>query len=193
VRTLENQTPPYPKPIVSSCSRLRWRTFLLITMNTPMFRYIKHRLDEASDLVTRLVEALEGILEQVRSAESPTVNVQMPEMLGAPAVEDPRIEALETKIHDLVLAVSEGIQRVTRSENRVRAIVQGARRELAEHGFEHAGVEAEAGELRERDGDPSNEEELHAVPPDVGNGDDAPSPIPGVTVGEMRNAWRLVH
>jgi len=156
-----------------------------------MFRYIKHRLDEASDLGNRLVESAEAILEHIRSAEPPIVNVQVPENVGIPASEDQRIAVIETQIHDLVIAVSEGIQRVHRSENRVRAVVASARKELAEQGFDHAGIEAEARELREVDGDSRDDESVPAVPEDVGNGSQAPSSIPGVTIGEMRRAWRL--
>ena len=135
--------------------------------------------------------ALRAVGEQISSAKPATVQVDLHERNPAPVMEDPRIEGLEAKIDNLTLAVAEGIQRVHRSENRVRAVIASARRELADQGFEHAGVEAEARELRELDGKPSDDEPVPAVPDDVGNGTQAPSAIPGVTVGELAAAWRL--
>ena len=135
--------------------------------------------------------ALRGLQATIMALEGTIHRFELPVKAETLATDDPRIAALETQVHDLVLALSEGIQRVHRSENRVRAVVASARKELAEHGFEHAGVEAEAGELREVDGDPGDPGPVPAVPEDVGNGSQAPSSIPGVTVGELRRAWRL--
>lgn len=152
----------------------------------------------AALILTLLYAAWQGIIalralgEHISGAEPPSVQIQIPETKPVPVADDPRIEALETKIHDLTLAVSDGIQRAHRSENRVRAIVTGARRELAEHGFEHAGVEAEAGELLEVDGKTGDDEPVPTVSEDLGNGSQAPSPIPGVTVGQMRRAWGMM-
>jgi len=102
--------------------------------------------------------------------------------------EDPRIAAIETKVRDLTLALSDGVQRVQRSENRVRAIVKSARQELRDAGFEHPGVEAEASELRQVDGDDRVEEPLSALPADVDAAGRKPSAVPGVSVRQMRVA-----
>lgn len=136
------------------------------------------------------IVALRASWRALRAIEGSIHQFEFPTREPLPLVDDPRIEALQTKINELTLAVSDGIQRAHRSENRVRAIVTGARRELAEHGLEHAGVEAEAGELREIDGNPGDDEPLPAVPDDMGNGAETPSAIPGVTVGQLRTAWR---
>jgi len=71
------------------------------------------------------------------------------------------------EIQNLRLAVDEGIRSVARAEKRVAKSIQSARRLVAEHGLEHPGVEAEAAELRDRDGEPSEEETLPAVSPDM--------------------------
>jgi len=99
---------------------------------------------------------------------------------------DPRIEAMEMKLRDLTTALSDGVQRVQRSENRVRHIVAGARKELRDAGFEHAGVEAESGELREIDGSERPTDELPEVPTGVAEAQH--SVIPGVTVRQLQIA-----
>jgi len=71
------------------------------------------------------------------------------------------------EIQNLRLAVDEGIRSVTRAEKRVAKTVQGARRKLAESGLEHPGLEAEAAELRNVDGEGSEEDELPTVQPDM--------------------------
>jgi len=118
------------------------------------------------------VEAIAGALEDAQSA---------PAEVG----EDPRITTIQLKIDELTAALSEGILRVQRSENRVRAIVTGARKELAEHGFEHPGIEAEASELQQHDDPDSKAEPVQPVPESV-DPDEEPSSIPGVTMGELQ-------
>lgn len=105
-------------------------------------------------------------------------------------VESPHIAALAARMDDLTTAVDEGIKRVQRSENRVRAIVDGAKKQLSDAGYEHAGVDAEASELRELDAGVRGAESVPAVRPDVADGFDAPSSIPGVTVGDIQRAYR---
>ena len=48
------------------------------------------------------------------------------------------------KLQDLETAVDHGIRQVTRQENRIRGVVRRAREELAEGGFSHPALEAEA-------------------------------------------------
>jgi len=87
-----------------------------------------------------------------------------------------------TRIDQLRLAVSDGIERVDRAEKRVQKTVSGARRLLKENGLEHAGLEAEAEELRSRDGEP--EPELPEVFEDVEP--TGPTGYPGVTHEHLR-------
>jgi len=111
---------------------------------------------------------------------------------GAPVAppSDARLEAMAARIEDLTLAVDEGIKNVQRSERRVRSVVQSARRELQEAGFESPGVEAEATELREVHGDGGDDGKLRAVPTDVEDDSQIPSGIPGVSLRQMRTARR---
>lgn len=94
-------------------------------------------------------------------------------------------QAQEKKLKDLVLAVDEGIARVSRSERRVDATVKRARKELAALGYESAGLEAEAAELRLVDGAGSPGGALPEVSEGVAPAD-APSSIRGVSAAQLR-------
>lgn len=78
-------------------------------------------------------------------------------------------EAFEARTLDefkrLKAAIAEGIERVERAEKRVQKTVASARRLVKANGLEHPGLEAEADELRERDGE--GIEPLPAVPKEV--------------------------
>lgn len=93
---------------------------------------------------------------------------------------DKRVADNSAAIANLVVAVSDGIAHVKRHEVRVAKQVTGARRLLRENGLEHPGLEAEHEELRERDGEGSEQEEVLALPAPV-EGDQRPSGIPGLT------------
>jgi len=69
-------------------------------------------------------------------------------------------------IAKLTLAVSDGIERVSRAENRISKTVTSARRLVRENGLEHAGIEAEFEELQSRDAEAI--EPLPAMPEQVG-------------------------
>lgn len=88
---------------------------------------------------------------------------------------------------DITLAVDEGIREVTRKENRIRATVRRAREELADRGLESPGLEAEAAELRERDGGRGEEEELPAVHAGVGGDQQGDSGGAGLMEQLFRN------
>lgn len=60
---------------------------------------------------------------------------------------------LETSDQEQTLAIAEGIERVDRAERRVRAAVGRARKRMEELGYVDEGLEAEAAQLREVDGD----------------------------------------
>jgi hypothetical protein len=88
----------------------------------------------------------------------------------------------------LTLAVAEGIKHVERAENRIRATIGRARKELEEVGVEHPGLEAEYAELSVLDG---------------GGGQSAPMPqmhenvvptqssVPGVSPDQLRRVRGL--
>jgi len=136
----------------------------------------------------RAIFVLEGIQESLNAIQGTVADFEFPPAGPVSDIEDPGIAALQRKVEDLTTALGDGILRVQRSENRVRAIVQGARKELADAGFQHAGVEAEAGELHEVDGGNGEPEPVPVVPVDVAD-NYAASPIPGITVGEFRRAF----
>jgi predicted RNase H-like nuclease (RuvC/YqgF family) len=77
------------------------------------------------------------------------------------------LSTLPHRIDELTLAVAEGIKHVERAERRVRTTIQRARAELAEHGMESAGLEAEWEELRDQDADRSGEGRMQLVREEV--------------------------
>ena len=159
-------------------------------MRSP-FAGIRSWFSQVLDLAARLVEAAEGILGRLVALLDLLGSFDRPESTQREPDEHNRMTVLEAKIGDLTLAVSEGVNNVQRSERRVRAVVQSARRELADAGFDHAGVEAEAKQLRELDGEGSDKEEVPAVP-EVVVGPER-SPIPGVTAKQLRTAYARRH
>ncbi len=67
-------------------------------------------------------------------------------------------------IDRLTLAVGEGIQNVTRIQNRITATVKSARKNLADAGIESPALEGEWGELEHVDAEGSGDDELPALP-----------------------------
>lgn len=100
-----------------------------------------------------------------------------------------RVRVLEDAQDDVMLAVAEGIKNVERAENRIRATVSRARKQLEDSGVEHAGLEAEAAELRLIDGGGGSPEGLPPMPADMGA---TPSSIPGVSLTELQRARGMI-
>ena len=98
------------------------------------------------------------------------------------------LDDLSARIDHQNLAIAEGIERVTRAENRINNTVQRARKELRKRGVTDEGLEAEDAEIRLVDADRSDERGVYGVPGEVGGPDDAPSTVPGITVGQLRRA-----
>jgi hypothetical protein len=92
-------------------------------------------------------------------------------------------EGFDLRFEALTVAVSEGIAGYQRAEKRVQKTVASARRLVAEHGLEHAGIEAEAAELLDRDAGEGDGAELQLMPEAVE--DLRPSGIPGVSRKEI--------
>lgn len=131
------------------------------------------------------IEALETAVRQLRDAATPEVP---PEVLTAPeAISElqDQLSQFETRVahelRELTIAIDEGIQRVERSERRVRQVVQRARKRV-DKGEGDAGLDAEAAEFFGGDGDAGDEGQLPTVHEDMA------SSIPGVTVGQLRRA-----
>jgi len=133
--------------------------------------------------------SLDGILQTMTGLAEALEAYEPRESAQALPPDDIRLEGLATRIDDLTLAVSEGVNNVQRSERRVRAVVTSARRSLADAGYEHPGLEAEAGELRQLDGESGNGEEVPAVPEVLaGPSVDVRQIVPGVSVRQMQIA-----
>ncbi len=94
-----------------------------------------------------------------------------------------RADKQSARLDELKLAISDGIARNDRADKRIEKTVARARRQLAAAGLEDAGLEAEADELRGRDGDPGPELELLTVSEDLA--EYRPSGIPGVSMAEL--------
>jgi len=84
--------------------------------------------------------------------------IEQPQPLADPVVSHDELTFLhkgvaqnEAAIAKLVLAVSDGIERVHRAETRVAKTVTNARRLVRNAGLEHEGLEAEHEEIRARD------------------------------------------
>lgn len=89
-------------------------------------------------------------------------------------------EDTEDRIRRLTAAIAEGIEHVDRSERRVRAVVQRAQQRVRDAGYEDAGLEAEAAELRRIDGEGSGPEGMQTMHEDVGHGQQLPFDWTGV-------------
>lgn len=117
-----------------------------------------------------------------KSVPSPEVTVQVPpQVLERLASLEEMVRSIRAHMgsieewrDDLNTAVAEGIQHVTRAENRIKATVRRAREQLADVGLEHPGLEAEAAELFARDDARGGE---GAVPPMSANVEDDPRSV----------------
>jgi len=157
-------------------------------MRSP-FAFIRSRADRVVDHLASLVTVLLSILERLGDIHGAIASLEDVAKVQAGAAESPLIAALAARMDDLTTAVDEGVKRVSRSENRVRAIVDGAKKQLTDAGYEHAGVDAEVSELRELDEADGRAESMPPVRAPVADDSDAPSSIPGVTVGQIRRAY----
>jgi len=77
------------------------------------------------------------------------------------------IQELRAAQANLTLAVDEGIRHVARAEKRVARTIHVVNKKLEESGLEHPGLEAEADELRELDGDGSDGGRMQLLPDEV--------------------------
>jgi len=100
-----------------------------------------------------------GVVSDTNDAVPPQVHLVPTEDL------DLRMHTLTEDVKRLTIALDEGIAGYRRSEKRIQKTVTSSRRLLRENGLEHAGLEAEAQELRDRDDEPI--EPLPAMPEQV--------------------------
>lgn len=122
----------------------------------------RHRLDELEKRLDKLERTLEGIAERINDVETGPVQPYDDRAIFQ------ALEELEGRMQHLTLAIAEGIDRVDRSERRVKQTVRRAQQKLAAHGFEDDGLEAEADQLRFFDGDGGEGGGMPPVREDVG-------------------------
>ena len=85
------------------------------------------------------------------------------------AVSEPEgLDQVQADLANLTLAVAEGIERVDRSERRIRSVVKSAKRRFEAAGFDDPGLEAEASTLPRLDEIERAEERLPDLQPHVG-------------------------
>jgi len=98
---------------------------------------------------------------------------------------------LKRQLADLTQAVAEGIERVDRAERRVKATVRSAKKELADAGFQHPGLNAEDAQLQLVDDIGVDPGPLPGLPDVLEDAPDPlrPGPFPGSTMADVE-AWR---
>jgi hypothetical protein len=142
--------------------------------------------------------AARGAFSRLRRAEHGTLGMKRWEAMHA-HVEDLTEEVASLRAEyaevsawkqDITLAVDEGIRHVDRAENRVRSVIRRAREKLEENGIEYGALEAEASELRIRDGSGSPLDRMQPVPTEVGRSTSAPPGVPGYFSPEHLKALR---
>jgi len=132
------------------------------------------------------LDAVRGTLGLLSRIVDALGKIEWPTIEPAAVEQDPRVTSLLTRMDDLTTAVAEGIQNVRRAENRVRAVVKSARKELAASGFEDPGVEAEVEQLQFVDGGDGRTEPVPPVPEEVADLESVPSTIAGLSVAQVR-------
>ncbi len=149
-----------------------------------------------------LEQHLRSIFDRIERLESTPVGPQLKlEIEKHVAIQNrevlARLDAIESHDADLVkqlkeltLAIAEGIERVDRSERRVRSTVARAQKELKKLGYEDPGLEAEANQLRSIDGKGGTDGEVLDVPGQLDAPAQTPSSIRGVPLETLLRARR---
>jgi len=136
-------------------------------------------------LVVPLLVAARAIPDNI---EPPAAPQEHPDTISALGDLRGDLQVERIRIDTLRLAVSDGIERVSRAEKRVAKTVQGARKLLREHGLEHPGLEAEAEEILPLDVEGSQPELVLEVPEAVEH--DGSTGFPGISRSELENLRR---
>ena len=97
-----------------------------------------------------------------------------------------RLDDLGARLDHQTLAISDGIERTTRAENRINNTVQRARAQLKKRGVVDAGLEAEDREIRRDDADRGDENGVRSLSDGLERDDETPSSVPGITVAQLR-------
>lgn len=100
----------------------------------------------------RLILALEGVQAAIRAVSEAVEPGTEPSWMDRVDAQDATIRNLEWLVDQLPQRWDEVVKLAKRSEERSRGTVKRALEELERAGYEHSGLEAEATELRLRDG-----------------------------------------
>jgi len=135
------------------------------------------------------ISVLERAMDELerRGVEAPT-RQEIVALAARQDVFENQLDLFEERLTQTRHAVAEGIERVERTENRIKATIQRAKKELADGGHESPGLDAEARELRLVDGAGGEERGVPALPEEVAEFAGEASSVPGVTVEELQRA-----
>jgi len=96
-----------------------------------------------------------------------------------------RVDDLHAQAKDFTIALSEGIERTDRAERRIKATVTRARKELKARGYDDPGLDAEAYELQQVNGDRGDEAGVLPVRAPVEQSAEPASSIRGVSAAHL--------
>lgn len=178
----------YLKPCIfsgfASCTDMNWPWTKALNGHLSHLDAVESAIRARLDLVDTELASIdtERVLEGYRLMGAEIVKLQT--RLGLVEADQ---EALTKSNKDMLLAIAEGIERTDRAERRVKATIRRAQTELKGRGFEDPGIEAEAQEFRETNGERSEPGGLLPVPADV----ETPSSIKGVSLEALHSIRRL--
>lgn len=156
-------------------TRMHREALALLRQNSDRILALESDETPSADL-TKLENGVEKALEDIQTIDGVTENLAE------------QFEVLRLAHKATIIAVAEGIERVERYERRIKATVARAKKELAEQGFEHAGIEAEAAELGLVNGGGGEAVPVRPVPNPVA-ASASPTRVKGVvTRAKLRNA-----
>jgi hypothetical protein len=146
---------------------------------------IRERLEEAEVRLGQLEAILDRIDNRIRTiVQGEDGLVTRREVTDALVQQEDHAHHISRELEELRTAVARGIEDVERRENRIKATVGRARKELHEHGLSSPGLEAEYRELQVVDGGGGEGPGLHAMREDVGRSRPDTAGIPGIVTEE---------
>jgi len=149
-----------------------------------LYNRIRQRLGEVEARLGHLEGILDGIQARIDSIAR-AQNAERDDLVGRSDFRElelgmtRELEEFGRKIDQLGQAVVEGISNVERRENRIRATIGRARKELEAHGLESPAVEAEYRDLQAVDGARGATGGVPVVREDVADSRDRFAAFPG--------------
>jgi len=150
----------------------------LIHMETLSFSVAGMALLGIVLMLWRVIRGMEALVEAPQKPSEGPVTAVLPEY------DDTEIRA---QLDTFRAALAEGILNVDRNNRRIEAVVRRARKELAESGLEHGGLEAEVGDLQRVDDHGIEDPQVLPMHEALENLSpyDPPSGAPGFTQSEL--------